>query len=239
MGKATKGSFYSNGKKKQPTTKAERMALAENNKRVPPTPETMDYIERRLAYWTHPGIWNRAAAEQCYDNAGILWASGWFDRHGFQPDEIRDIFRKYAALYWRWYPAPKTSKAERVGKSEPSIHKENWERQFMIMDERLPLGSEERRAFHQLAVDGWHFDELDMRAIALADLGRLKIMAKHKTRLPVGDYIPGDSGREMDWLKAALRGAFMLLDAQIAKQARRGWTIPLWALNDDGEERAA
>lgn len=242
MGKATKGSFYSNGRRKQPTTKAERMAQVETNKRVLPTPETVAYVERRLEYWTCPGIWNTASAEHCFDNAGILWATGWFDGHGFQADAIREVFRKYGALYWRWYAqtAPKTSKGERVGKSEPGIHAERWEEQFMQLDERLPLASPERLAVHQLCVNGWHFDELEPRAVALANLGRLKINAKRKQKLPIAGEVAMPEGREMEWLKAALRGAFSMLDAQIAKQVKRGWDIPLWALNDQGgEEKAA
>lgn len=241
MGKATKGSFYINGKKKQPTTKAEREAQAEEGKRVLPTPETIAYVDRRLTYWTCPGVWNRASAEQCFDNAGILWATGWFDDHGFQASDIRDALRKYAAFYWKWYAgtAPKTSKGERTGKSEPGIHKERWEEMFMKMDERLPLASAERLAVHQLCVNGWHFDEVDARAMALANLGRLKINARSKVKLPIAGEVAMPEGREMDWLRSALRGAFALLDAQLAKQLRRGWDIPLWALNDYGEEKAA
>lgn len=241
MGKATKGSFYSNGRRKQPTTKAAREAKAEEAKRVAPTDETRDYIERRLAAWTVPGLWTTAAAEQCYDNAGILWATGWFDKHGFPPEEIRDIFRRYAALYWRWYQgtAPKISKGERTGKSEPGIHAEGWERLFQRLDARLPIGSPERKAVHELAVDGWHFDGYHHRAEALANLGRVRLNARRKEQVPVAGRVAHETGKDMDWLEAALRGAFAMLDAETAKHLKRGWDIPLWAMNDPNPQSDA
>lgn len=228
--KKTKGAFYKNGKRKQPSTKAER----ENASRTLPTPETMAHIDSRLAYWVAP-MWSQAATEQCYDNAGILWITGWFNGHGFQPEEIRDIFRDYARLYWQWYSmtAPKCAKHERVGHSEPDTRKTKDERDFMRLDERLPIGSVERKAVHDMAVDDWHFDEYDAKALALANLGRLRL----KRDLRIAGEIAPDAGKEMDWLNAAIRGACSMLDGKLP--SRRQWDRPLWALNDDGEEKAA
>jgi hypothetical protein len=235
----TAGNRSKGGRKKKATTQAARDEAVTDNKRVLPTPETVAYLDRRLDYWMHPAVWTRASAEQCYDNAGILWATGWFNGNGFQPDEIRDIFRTYARLYWRWYPAPRASRGERVGRAEPSIHREKWEDLFMQLDARLVTGSVERRAVHAMAVDGWHFDEVDARAMALANLGRLKISARLKgCSLPITGEVAKETGREMEWLQAALRGAFCLLDARIAKEARRQWDIPLWALSDQQNEAA-
>lgn len=220
----TPGNRSKGGRKK----KASTVALREDAKRVLPTPETVAYIDRRLDYWT-TDKWNRASAEQCYDNAGILWITGWFNGHGFQPDEIRDIFRTYASLYWRWYAAsaPKIAKGERVGHSEPGIHKEKWEGLFMALDGRLRVGSPERNAVHQLAVNGWHFDEYDPRAMALANLKRVKL------RMPVAGEVAGETGRAKDWLDDAMRGAFCMLDGHLAKAMKRQWDIPLWALGNE------
>lgn len=229
MGRAkTPGNRTKGGKKKKPTTLEGR----EDAKRILPTPETIAYVDRRVEYWTHPEVWNRASAEHCFDNAGILWLTGWFDKGGFQADEIRNIFRTYAELYWSWYPAPKTSKHERVGRSEPSTETTKREELFMRLDERLPIGSEERKAVHQLCVDDWHSDEYHHRAVRLANTGRLTINTRIKgTGLGIAGELADE--RDMEWLNAALRGAFMLLDATIAK---RPWDIPLWAM---GEKKAA
>lgn len=227
MGRAkTKGNRTAGGKRKKATT------IEGRESRVLPTPETNAYVERRLEYWTHPRIWNRASAEHCYDGAGVLWATGWLDGHGFGADELRNILRDYASLYWRWYPAPKTAKHERISRSEPSCHREKWEALFMKLDARLDRHAE-RKAVHELAVNGWYSDEIDHRACALANLGRLRINARLNIKLPIAGYIAADNGREMDWLGNALRGAFMLLDAKLPSRM-----TPIWALNDWDKQAA-
>lgn len=228
--KRTPGNRDKSGKKKRATTLAGR----ELAKRVLPTPETQRHLDDRLAYWVSP-IWTQAATEHCYDNAGILWITGWFNGHGFQPEEIRDIFREYAKLYWQWYQgtAPKCAKNERVGYAEPSTQTARWEAKFMRLDERLPVGSDERRAVHDMAVDDWHFDEYDQKALALANLGRLRM----DKELRIAGEIAVDNGREVEWLEAAIRGACALLDGKLPD--RRQWDKPLWALNDTGDEEQA
>lgn len=217
----TPGAFYANGRRKQPTTKAER----DDASRIPPTRETADYIERRQEYWLVPGLWNLASAEHCFDNAGILWLAGMFDDNGFPAEEIRNIFRDYASLYWRWYAqlAPQISRNERADRAEPSSHAAGWELRFQKLDKRLV--GRERKAVHELAVDGWFMDDKHPNAIALANLGRLRIRARRKIDMPINGLVATEDGREMEWLKCALRGAFMLLDA---KQPER--EIPLWKL---------
>jgi hypothetical protein len=219
----TSGAFYSNGRRKQPTTQEGRDDAA----RVHPTAETARYVQQRLEYWLVPGIWNLAAAEHCYDNAGVLWATGWFDNHGFTAEEIREVFREYACLYWRWYGAlaPKISKGERADRSEPSNKAEGWELRFQKLDSRLKLGSTERRAVHQLAVNDWYFDQMHPDAIALCNLGRITIGERKKVKLPIVGEVAFATGDARDWLDAALRGAFQMLDARAIDRE-----IPLWKM---------
>jgi hypothetical protein len=226
--KRSGGNFYKNGRRKQPTTKAAR----EDASRVLPTPETMNRIDRRKAYWTHHMMHGGKAGDHCFDNAGVLWASGWFAGHGFEPDIIRDEFRKYAALYHRWYieTAPKIAKHERVSRATLPTDKEGWERLFMKLDERLPLG-DERKAVHRVCIDGWFFDELDPQVMRLANTGRLLINARLQPKPPleIVGYLelPGDR----EWLATALRGIFRLIDADLPQRGVMN-DIAFWTMSE-------
>jgi hypothetical protein len=172
------------------------------------------------------------AGDHCFDNAGVLWASGWFAGHGFEPEIIRDEFRKYACLYHRWYiqTAPKIAKLERVGKVELPTDKQSWERHFMKLDALLPLGRE-RKALHELCIDGWFFDDLDARAERLANSGRLLISARHNLRpaLEVVGCLEQSGDRE--WLAAALRAVFRLVDGDMPQRGLMN-DIAFWRMSE-------
>lgn len=233
MAKArTKGNRYRNGRRKQPTTEAEREAKVW----IGGTPETLVRINDRKAYWTHPQLLRGRAGDQCFDNAGVLCVSGWFSGHGFQPEAIRDVFRLYAVLWHEWYIdlAPSISKHERVGQVERPAIKTKREALFQRLDARLRVGSPERKAVHQLCIDGWFFDSLHERAERLANTGRIILNERMalKPKLDVVGPIERSDGSDREWLACALRGAFNLIDEQTPQRGPHN-EIAFWTFSED------
>ena len=104
------------------------------------------------------------ADQQVVDQIGRAWAAGLLD--GFDQDGaiLRDIGRRYGALYWHEFAtlAPKTGQLER--RDRTSANDASWHDNPGEYFARLDLlardaGREAVAAMHGLCVDGWWFPD--------------------------------------------------------------------------------
>lgn len=229
----TKGNRSPSGRLKKAATIAER----EEARRHGPTPETMSRNDAIRHYWAHPDLHKGKAGEHCFDAPGLLWASGWFEGHGFEPETIRDTFRLYALLHHDWYieTGAKIAKWTRSDRVEVPTDKTKREALFMRLEGRLRVGSPERRCMQQLCLDGWMFDDAHEIAERLANTGRtiLNERLKLDPPLPVCGWVEQCGDR--DWLTNALRGVFVLIDERTPQRGVQA-AIAFWTFS---EEKAA
>lgn len=150
MGKATKGAFYSNGRKKR-VRHGSKATFDHGN----------DRVEARLNLFRcfDPKIKN----EDIDDGPGQAFVAGLFDNIHADSKAMRDVARDYADLYWGYY----SSQRARVGNYEPRSRTSPSseipcatarELRFQRLDEMMALGSPERNAMHELCVDYWGCD---------------------------------------------------------------------------------
>jgi hypothetical protein len=91
--KKTPGNRYSNGRKKQPGTNAERNAKVAASK---PNPRVIAMRD----FYAHPKLHKGKAAAEAYDPIGKLFATLWLEGHGHDSKEMVRIAREYGALFY-------------------------------------------------------------------------------------------------------------------------------------------
>lgn len=210
MGKATQGNRYKNGRKKQPSTVAARLAQAWDYGN--------DRARARRVMFDAMCIKGGKAVDEVHDGIGQLWAVGLLDGHGICDKALRDAGRDYARLYWRTYnaTAPKTGKLEpasRTSENGEIPDTQGWEVAFRRMDEDLGETREEKAAIVACCVDPWFADGSAGFAVRLVNAELHKL-----GRGPEFCELPTQQDKET--LQALIRGLCLLVDGQLPERRR-------------------
>jgi hypothetical protein len=151
MGRPRKaGKRHKSGKLAKPTTRAGRQKHDYGNERIQAIRSAFD----------HPKIKQGKAAGQVFDPIGQLWAMDLLDGHGFDGSLLRDAGREYIGLYLYTYVAmlPKGSQFERAYGAKPDLTPTRRDLRFAMLDDLLPVGSQERYWAHKLLLDHFGLD---------------------------------------------------------------------------------
>jgi hypothetical protein len=207
MGKATKGNFYTNGRKKQPTTKAARNAAVKRD-------EPGAHITARFNLWNAQCIREGKAAHDVFDAIGQLHALDMLDGHGYEASELRDAGRKYAGLYWQRNgdKAPKGQTLEVFDKSRVNHDDTRASLTFERMIDNLP--SYERQVLEHVVCDYWWGDEIAPFALRLVTTELLK-----RKRLP--PIVRFEESGDRALLAALVRALCVVHEATIAPRNMR------------------
>ncbi len=207
MGKATKGNYYANGRKKQPSTKAAREAIVKRE-----TPGA--HIQARINLWTSPDIREGKAAHDVFDAIGQLHALDFLDGHGYTPEELRDAGRRYAGLYWQRNAdkAPKGQTLEVFDKSRVNHDDTRASLTFEAMIRNLE--SYERGVLDLVTTDFWFTDDIAPFVMRLVTTELLK-----RKRLP--PVVRFEEAGDRDLLAALIRGLCAVHEATIAPRHQK------------------
>ena len=121
-----------------------------------------DRVQARAALY---GRFQDGKAEhQVDDQIGRAWAAGLLDGTTVDAAILRDIGRRYAALYWQVFVAmaPKMGATERRDRSSEAGHEDPTGEQFRRLDDLArSAGRDACRAMHKLCVDDFWFPDAD------------------------------------------------------------------------------
>jgi hypothetical protein len=196
--KKTPGTRSAGGRKKKATTAALRAKWDYGNDRVQALRNLFDA----------QCIRNGKAADQAFDGIGQLWALDFLDGHHLDPDVLRDTARRYAHLYWNrnGATAPKISRGERLGFSQPSLVDTGADIVFERWIDDLPYY--ERSVLELVVVDYWFSDGSAPFVNRLVSTELLK-----RGRIP--QLIEMEAADDRNMLNALLRALFVLVDGAL------------------------
>jgi hypothetical protein len=130
------------------------------------------------------------------------------------PDVLRDTARRYAHLYWHrnGATAPKISKHERLGHSQPSLADTGGDILFENWIDALP--AYERSVLEHVVVDYWFSDGSAPFVNRLVSTELLR-----RKRIP--DIVEFETAHDRDLLNALLRALFVLVDGALPARFQR------------------
>lgn len=152
------------------------------------------------------------AVDQVFDGIGQLWALDFLDGHGLDGDTLRDAGRKYAELYWGYYPGgpsisnyDQRTRSSDSGEIPPASKRDLY---FAKLDLYLPRPSHERDALFDLVIDPHNGDSIAHWAEAIVKYELLK-------RGRVSSHMRFPDGNDYALLGAAVRALCALVDGQM------------------------
>jgi hypothetical protein len=190
------GKRHKSGKLAKPTTRAGRQKHDYGNERIQAIRSAFD----------HPKIKQGKAAGQVFDPIGQLWAMDLLDGYGFDGSLLRDAGREYIGLYLYTYVAmlPKGSQFERAYGAKPDLTPTRRDIRFAMLDDLLPIGSQERYWAHKLLLDHFGLDTVPAFVERLVN-GRRKVLG-----LPHSSSVADDA--DLKALACVVRGLLALVD---------------------------